>query len=55
MVGVPEPQALPRPPFLLLPEAVLVSCGPAATATTEGWPAALEFPTTNNFYKPPGL
>lgn len=30
-----------------------VSYGQAAAAATEGWPAALEFPPTNNFYKPP--
>lgn len=30
------------------------ACVPGRAATTDGWPAALEFPPTNNFYKPPG-
>ena len=41
------------PPPKPLPEAVRVSYGQAAAAATEAWPAALEFPPTNNFYKPP--
>lgn len=43
----------PTPTPLPLPEAVRVSYGQAAAAATEAWPAALEFPPTNNFYKPP--
>ena len=43
----------PAPTSLPLTEAVRVSYGQAAAAATEAWPAALEFPPTNNFYKPP--
>ena len=47
-VPAPAPAPAPAPP-----EAVRVSYGQAAATAAEGWPAALEFPPTNNFYKPP--
>lgn len=49
--GEPLDRKLPSLPLL---EALRASCGRAATATTEDWPAAVEFPPSNNFYKPPG-